>query len=216
MSRSASSEVTDTRSAILEEAIRVIDEQGEASVHVRDIVAAVGVASTSLYHFFGSREDLLDFANAERYRRSYFNVTFDATVELVAKCRTKDELKSAMVQILRFSNGPIPIANRRIRAMVLGSAQTRPLLAKKIAEINAEYGTRTGEIFRVAQERGWVRAELDLQAAALWVMAQMSGRILVETGATPIDVEAYDRAAEIAVFTMLFGEEGSQSPQKTM
>ena len=216
MSRSASSELTDTRSAILEEAIRVIDEQGEASVHVRDIVAAVGVASTSLYHFFGSREELLDFANAERYRRSYFNVTFDATVELVAKCRAKDELKSAIIQILRFSNGPIPVANRRVRAMVLGSAQTRPLLAKKIAEINAEYGTRMGEVFRVGQERGWVRPELDRQATALWVMAQMSGRILVETGAAPIDVEAYDRAAEIAVLSMLFGDEASESPIKNV
>ncbi|MEI2420645.1 TetR family transcriptional regulator, partial [Arthrospira platensis SPKY2] len=50
-------------------AIAVIDEHGEAGIRVQELSDEVGVAITTLYRFFGSREGLIETAQAERFRR---------------------------------------------------------------------------------------------------------------------------------------------------
>jgi AcrR family transcriptional regulator len=45
-----------THQKILDEAIRIIEANGEAGLRVHDIEVAVSVTPPSIYHFFGSRE----------------------------------------------------------------------------------------------------------------------------------------------------------------
>ena len=65
MVRPSATTAADTRTRLLEATIVVLDAGGDAAVRVRDIWEQVGVAATSLDHFFGSREGLTDDANAE-------------------------------------------------------------------------------------------------------------------------------------------------------
>ncbi|MSW21347.1 MAG: TetR family transcriptional regulator, partial [Actinobacteria bacterium] len=52
---------------MLQMAIDAIERGGEASVRVREVSDATGVSFASLYHFFGSREGLVEEALAEIY-----------------------------------------------------------------------------------------------------------------------------------------------------
>lgn len=199
-------EPTGTRSAMLEEAIRVIDEHGEAAVRVRDIVAAVGVATTSLYHFFGSREDLLDAANAERYRRTLYGPNYETFANVVNECDTKDKLKAALLQGLDIERNPVGVGHRRIRVMVLGSAQSRPNLARYITEVNAGYVQQTAGLFQHAVEMGWTRDGFDPEAGALWYLGQMTGRVLLDMGGLSVDDQRWWTVEARAMVAMIFGD----------
>ncbi|NCY17666.1 MAG: TetR/AcrR family transcriptional regulator, partial [Actinobacteria bacterium] len=47
-----------TAQKILDEAVRMIDERGEAGVRIQDIQDACDVTAPSIYHFFGNRDGL--------------------------------------------------------------------------------------------------------------------------------------------------------------
>jgi AcrR family transcriptional regulator len=58
-----------TRQRLLDRTIEVIEAEGVPGVRVQPIAAAAGVAVPSVYHFFGSKEGLIEAAQAERYGR---------------------------------------------------------------------------------------------------------------------------------------------------
>ena len=58
-----------TREAILDAAEELFAERGFAGTSVRDIVRASGTSPPSLYHFFGSKENLLVELVTDRYTR---------------------------------------------------------------------------------------------------------------------------------------------------
>lgn len=58
-----------TRELILETAEHLFAERGFAGTSVRDIVGEAGISAPSLYHFFGSKENLLIELVTDRYNR---------------------------------------------------------------------------------------------------------------------------------------------------
>lgn len=198
---------TDTRAALLEAAIDVIEESGESGFRLDAVLARVGVASTAIYHHFGSRDDLIDSANAERYLRTLFVIDHPALVAAIRACRSKAEFEKLLRAEFVVAVSPVSAARRRTRVSVLGSAVSRPSLAAKVSEANAVYAREMAAAFRVAQERGWVRADLDLEATAMWQVGQATGRLMVEIGDPPCDLDAWKDVEAIAVLGMVLSED---------
>lgn len=201
----------DTRSALLEAAIEVIEESGESGFRINAVLDRVGVASTAIYHHFGSRDDLVDSANAERYQRTLYALSHDAMVDALAKCTTEAEFDATLAASIVLDNDPATPPRRRTRVAVLGSAVSRPSLAAKITEVNAVYARTMAEVFRPAQERGWIRSDLDLEAVAMWYIGQTTGRVMVELGspAPVVDLGAWSRVESEAVVAVLKGRPAS-------
>jgi AcrR family transcriptional regulator len=198
---------TDTRSALLEAAIDIIEESGESGFRIDAVLARVGVASTAIYHHFGSRDDLIDSANAERYLRTLYVINFATLVSAIAECRSKSEFEKLLRPEFAAAVSPRAQARRRTRVSVLGSAVSRPSLAAKVSEANTTYAREMAAAFRVAQERGWIRPELDLEAAAMWQVGQSTGRLMVEIGDPPCDLDAWKEIEALAVFKMLLTDD---------
>lgn len=183
--------VGDTRAALLEAAIDVIEESGESGFRIDAVLERVGVASTAIYHHFGSRDDLIDSANAERYLRTLYVLNHEQLVERIASCRSKAEFAEILDAQFALSRSPAAIARRRTRVSVLGSAVSRPTLAAKVNEANATYARDMAAVFRVTQERGWMPPEVDIEALAMWQIGQTTGRLMVELGDPPCDLDAW-------------------------
>jgi len=199
--------VTDTRAALLEAAIDVIEESGESGFRIEAVLARVGIASTAIYHHFGSRDGLIDSANAERYLRTLYVVDHPALAAAIAGCRSKAEFEALIRAELDVSHLPGAQARRRTRVSVLGSAITRPSLAAKVSEANGVYAREMAAAFRVAQERGWIRPDLDLEATAMWQIGQTTGRLMVELGEPPCEFDEWNRVETMAILGMLLNED---------
>ncbi len=61
----------DNRSSILASALKLFASRGYDAVGVQEIVDAVGVTKPTLYHYFGSKQGLLDALLKEHFDRLY-------------------------------------------------------------------------------------------------------------------------------------------------
>lgn len=193
----------DTRAALLEAAIEIIEESGESGFRIDAVLDRVGVASTAIYHHFGSRDDLIDSANAERYLRSLYVIDFDQYEEAVRNSQTKADLEAIIQQLFVLSMTQTARNRRRTRVSVLGSAVTRPELAAKVNEANATYARDMAAVIAIAKDRGWVRAEIDLEAFAMWQIGQSTGRLMVELGDPPCDIDGWNEVEAVAIAAVL-------------
>jgi TetR/AcrR family transcriptional regulator, fatty acid metabolism regulator protein len=147
---------SDRRGQLLEAAVRVFAAKGFRASRVADIAVEAGVAHGLLYHYFSSKDEVLE---------TIFRETWSA---LVADTR-------------RVAAARVPLREqlRRFAKIYLGSWLQAPELVRVLVREVArtpEVGDRVGEIrelFQVlqrmieaARERGEVRADVNAQVAA--------------------------------------------------
>lgn len=169
-----------TRERLVEAAAAVIEEGGESAIRLRDIATKVGVAEPSIYHFFKNRDDLVAAAQEHRFVRQQAQIRrFFA--ERVGAARTRadflDVVRATVDDALALGDR---VAVRRGRMNVLGSAQSRPALARRLAALHHEASQELAGPIRRAQQSGWIRADLDAEALASWTMSMANARIFIE------------------------------------
>ncbi len=195
-----------TQKKILDEAVRLVDERGEAGVRIQDIQTAVGVTAPSIYHFFGSREGLVREAQLVRVRRS-----FDTNDELLdaalGSVTNAEQMREALTDFLAKFFAPERAVERRRRAAALGSFEGRPELAERFAEVVASYVEKRAQRLEPFQAKGWIRADLDLRAFNYWMIGFIFGRFYVEVGHDSRPYPEWDAIAEQAAAHILFGSD---------
>jgi AcrR family transcriptional regulator len=194
-----------TAELILRHTIVAIEAQGEASVRVKELADEVGVAVTSLYHFYGSREGLIEAAQARRYATALRSIAAQWDAQF-RSCRTQRELRALFRRQVHEFNSPDHADERRAGLNVVGSALGRPHLAEAIGEAQREFVTTVAAALTVPQHKGWVRRDLDLEAFSAWYIGQLTSRELIEMGHTGIDGGHWNRIVTDAVLAVVFGE----------
>jgi AcrR family transcriptional regulator len=193
-----------TEQKILDEAIRIIEANGEAGLRVHDIEVAVEVTPPSIYHFFGSREGLVSAAQAERLVRSF--AEFNALSESILRgVSSRAELRDAFLNILTMIYGPSRSLARQQRLFALGSVEGRPELAVVLGEAARGFLRQLSERLQVFKDIGWTRPDLDLEAFIQWLAGQILGRIYIEIGCEPAPNPAWDAISIDAVMFVAFG-----------
>ncbi|MEI7688426.1 MAG: TetR family transcriptional regulator, partial [Planctomycetota bacterium] len=90
-----------SRDLMLELEMAAIDEGGEVAVRAAEIAAGSGIAITSLYHHFGSREGLIEEAQIERILRGYREGTV-VFRRAVAECSSREGFRDLVVGTIRM------------------------------------------------------------------------------------------------------------------
>lgn len=170
---------TPTRQRLLDAAVRTIEAHGEGAIRVREIASEAGVAYTSVYHFFGDREGLVHEAQLERYRQGLF-AGVDALRLGLPACASAVEFRTLVAGLLHEYLAPDRANLRRTRLQALQSTHDRPSLARRFAEVNAEFDMALGALVQGAQARGWIRPGVDPRMLAAWYRSVMGSRVLIE------------------------------------
>lgn len=194
-----------TAELILRHTIIAIEAQGEASIRVKELADEVGVAVTSLYHFYGSREGLIEAAQARRYATGLRELAAEWKAQF-ASCRAQREFR-LLIRCQMHEVMSADQADRRMAGLnVIGSAHGRPHLAAAIAEAQREFVSTITDALTVPQHRGWIRRDLDLRAFSAWYVGQISSRAVIDVGDTGVDTDGWSCIATDAVMAVLFGE----------
>ena len=191
-----------TRERLLDAAVEAIDSGGEVAVRIREIAAKADVTVPSVYHFFGSREGLIEAALAKCYIRDYLSITAQFA-GAVYKCKNKADFVVVAHRVMDTIFASQRAKVRSTRITVLGSAQHRPTLAKAIALAQDIGFNATGEPIRYAQAKGWIREDFDPEMFAAWLAGIMNGRLLVELDGTHPQAKEWDVIAKRAVCLVL-------------
>jgi len=157
--------------------MEAIEQGGEVAVRVADIAKDAETAITSIYHYFGSRDGLVEAAQIERIVRSYREGTeeFRRGFE---QCRSRAEFRAFVLGAVR-GYGAVDRASMRLaRAHAVGAAFGRPRLAKRVGEFLDRIDADRATVLAEAQRRGWMRDDIDPLAASQWFATLVFGRVL--------------------------------------
>jgi TetR/AcrR family fatty acid metabolism transcriptional regulator len=197
--------VPDRRRAILDAAVRVFARQGFHACRVSDIADEAGVAYGLLYHYFPSKEEVLNTLFLERW--------------------------GVMLEMIReVDREPIPVREKlgTIASFILDSYRHDPDLMKVIivevtraansfgqthlGQIREAYRL-IGEIVTKAQQEGIFKAEIDAEFAAMTfygaIEQVLTGWIF---GLLPQGDEDLERAKQMVVETVCGGLECAPPP----
>jgi AcrR family transcriptional regulator len=181
-----------TRERLLSAAVSVISEEGVKGIRIRDIAASAGVREPSVYHFFGSREGLVEAALIERFG-IHLSQIFHAFGQKLVECRTQDDFVAAVREVLSMAFHEDRAAVRSMRADVIGSAQSRPELKNAINEAMLQSFSELGRYLQDAQIRGWVDPTVDTITVSAWLTSIINGRVYIEMNPDPYDFTAWDK-----------------------
>lgn len=193
-----------TPDLILERAIIAVEEGGEAALRVRDLAGECGITTPIIYRHFRSREGLVVAVQAARYRRSHLEV-FETYDPITAATASREEGRDLLRRFLEWVYGQERAPYRSMRASVIGSAVSRPELARAIRDADAQFVERFASLLRPFQDRGWIRADLPLEAFAIWYLGQLDGRIHLELAPLDVDPQDWNATSLHAIEYLLFG-----------
>ena len=168
-----------SKERILQLAIKAIDEGGEASVRVKAIAEEAEVAITSIYHFYGDREGLVQAAHLARFSVGYREGA-ELFRQIAESCQSKEELREGIQTILRTVFSASHTDSRARRSNVVGSAGTRPALRDVIIEETRFWISDLLNSIEIAQRRGFVDADAPLKELVMGHVIAINGLYMVE------------------------------------
>jgi TetR/AcrR family transcriptional regulator, fatty acid metabolism regulator protein len=194
----------DRRQAILDAAVRVFARRGFHACRVSDIADEAGVAYGLVYHYFGSKDSVLDTLFLERW-----NVMLAMISEVDATESSTREKLYAITSFIVDSYKHDPELMKVIIVDVTRAANS--FGQTHLARIKEAY-SRIAAIVVKAQEEGVFKSEIDAEFAA---MAFYGAIEQVLTGwifeLLPIGDEHYERAKRLIVETICDGLEANLS-----
>jgi TetR/AcrR family fatty acid metabolism transcriptional regulator len=155
----AAQSAIDKRRIILEAAVRVFARQGFHTCRVSDIADEAGVAYGLVYHYFSSKEEILDTLFLERW-----DVMLAAISEVDASSRSPREKLQAIAGFIVDSYRHDPELMKVIIVEVTRAANT--FGRTHLAKIREAYGQIAGIVAR-AQTAGVFREQISPEFAAL-------------------------------------------------
>jgi len=194
----ARSPAVDKRRLILDAAVRVFARQGFNQCRVSDIADEAGVAYGLVYHYFGSKDEVLDTLFLERWA-----VMLDAIEEIDGRPVPAREKLSAIASFIVDSYRHDPELMKVIIVEVTRAANT--FGQTHIATIGEAY-RRIGAIVTKAQAAGEFRTSISAQFAAMAfygaIEQVLTGWIF---GMLAQEREDYERAKAFVVETVCGG-----------
>ncbi len=202
MSSTRAKSVPDRRRAILDAAVRVFARQGFHACRVSDIADEAGVAYGLLYHYFPSKEEVLNTLFLERW-----GVMLEMIREVDREPKPVREKLGAIASFIIDSYRHDPDLMKVIIVEVTRAANS--FGQTHLGQIREAYRL-IGEIVTKAQQEGVFKAEIDAEFAAMTfygaIEQVLTGWIF---GLLPQGEEEFERAKQMVVETVCGGLERS-------
>jgi TetR/AcrR family fatty acid metabolism transcriptional regulator len=200
MSSTRAKAVPDRRRAILDAAVRVFARQGFHACRVSDIADEAGVAYGLLYHYFPSKEEVLNTLFLERW-----GVMLEMIREVDRKPVAVREKLGAIASFIVDSYRHDPDLMKVIIVEVTRAANS--FGQTHLGQIREAYRL-IGEIVTKAQQEGVFKAEIDAEFAAMTfygaIEQVLTGWIF---GLLPQGEDDLERAKQLVVETVCGGLE---------
>ncbi|MFL5822721.1 MAG: TetR/AcrR family transcriptional regulator [Solirubrobacteraceae bacterium] len=190
----------DKRRQILDAAVRVLARQGFHTCRVSDIADEAGVAYGLVYHYFSSKEEILDTLFVERW-----NLMLEAIAEADSRQPAPREKLMAIAGFIVDSYRHDPEMMKVIIVEVTRAANT--FGRTHLSQIREAYDQIASIVAR-AQAEGSFRKEIDPEFAALAFYGLIEQVLTIWIfDSAPVDKQQLERAKVRIVDTICWGLE---------
>ena len=173
------SSTIDSRSQLIDVALRIILERGIDAVRLEDILAEVGVTKGSLYWHFEDRNALVKAAIAEHIRRLSAEIV-EGMSEAISSTLSKDDYLARVSTFIANPYDKDQVRERWGRLAVLVESRNDPALSAMMRDVQARHLAVMVELMTEAQKTGKLRTDLDPRAVAVALTAMNLGSNIID------------------------------------
>jgi len=170
---------------ILEASIRCFGRQGFHKTTMQDICTEATLSPGALYHYFPSKEEIIEAMVAERRRQGF--VRIEEARRLSSTVEALDVLSGAFGVI-------DDIAGCAVDVELWGEAFRNPRIAGALSHDMDTVCNAFAEIIRVAQDRGDINPEVNPDSVARIMLSLFHGMVIQKSLDPAIDLKGYVEA----------------------
>jgi AcrR family transcriptional regulator len=197
--RSLRPEPRDSRHALIDVAIEIIQSRGIDALRVEDVCERVGVSKGSLYWHFGDREGLIREALLEHMYR-LGDEQLSVLNSAVDKFTTRDDYLSKIAGAFVDPFDLSQVEGRWQRLELIAGSRRDPKLAPIMAEIQRRHFRYLSDIMERSAREGLLRLDVDPKAiAALLVAVGLGSNVLALLGDEGPQPEAWTTSLLVLV-----------------
>ena len=168
-----------TRSRIVLCAATLIEQHGESAVRIKDLAELVGITQPSLYHHFTNREAVLEAAHLHLFTTKQTEYA-QGILRDTLQCTTQQQFRDVLSNFFAFAHSTESQTIRETRITVMAGALRRPSLMREVKASIGSLATTVGDALRVAQNNGWINANLNIDAFVYWLLGELTVLVFIE------------------------------------
>jgi AcrR family transcriptional regulator len=185
-----------TRRAIIDAVARIMKDKGVNALHLDDVMAATGLTRGAVYHHFKNVDELVEGALLATYAEGVeINISFIR--EVLATAQSFSEFRDGVLRanVLYSENNRLREV-RKLRAHAMAVADAGGPMAAKLATEQQRLTDEYVAVIVDAQNRGWVRADIEPTSLAVFIQAYSFGVIIDDVSREHLEIEAWRRIIE--------------------
>lgn len=195
-------------------AIEMIDQHGEDGVKVEPLSRAAGLNVTTIYHWFGNRQGLIDVAQAVRFRRRT-RERLGLLEQAVRRTADRPGARTMLDQTLLMHTDSDTIDSQLQRLNALGATYARPTLAAALGTLHHRDRRHLAGILRQLQVPGYISPEVDLEAFSSWMLGIVLAQALLTFDGRPDVLDGVRQLQRMVLQRLLFGDDDSELAEET-
>lgn len=180
-----------TRERLIDTVVVMLDGDQPDKINVDDVLLKSGISKGSLYHHFEDFNDLIESALVRRFSATV-DSSIDAITALVTQAASQEELIEGLRRITVATQSADRAPQRFERARALGMAGWNPRFRQILGEEQRRLTEGLTDLFREAQNKGWMNTEFDPHAAAVLIQAYTLGQVVNDIDDEPMARDAWN------------------------
>lgn len=176
----------------------MLDGEHPHEILVDEVLKVSGVSRGSLYHHFGDFPSLVQTTLLQRFSQ---NVDADsrAMLQVVESSTSKYDYWKRIRELSALTQLPSRAPARAERARLVSLASSDEEFGKALAREQERVTQAVTDAIAQAQRKGWVNAELDARAIAVFLQAYSLGRAVDDVAETRVANADWQRVVEAAI-----------------
>ena len=168
-----------TMQTLLDAAIAELESRGETGFDMDSVLAHTGVARSSLYHHFGSREALIAAVEFETAARA-LQAEMDLMRVVILSAKSVDDVIALLEAGLRGDGGAASRARRVRRIEQLVIASRSKALADVVSAAQRDGTKHLADTLTMAADKGIIAPRIDTMALSMWLQTHFVGRNVLD------------------------------------
>ena len=179
-----------TKIALLEAGRALAEEHGLYGYTVEMLLDSSGISKGSLYHHFSDFMDFVESVQVEIFAESV-RVDIDNAKEAFERATSKEDFRRFILAVVGSAFLPDRPDLRLLRASMVGATRGRGEYRARLGAEQLRLREMLADVIIQAQNRGWVRPEVDPDTGAVFMLAYSFGLVIDEVTGKPVDPQGW-------------------------
>ena len=187
-----------TRERLIATMVELLDGDDPEHVTADEVLIKSGISKGSLYHHFEDYEDLVEAALVFRFHRNV-DVTIEKLTHILGTSGSQQEFVAQLKELNLWAQNPERRPYRLERARAAGLTFSSPRFEKSLGIEQLRLTQAFADLFVEAQNKNWVRPELDPMAGAVFIQAYTLGRVVDDISPQKVSPSAWNSLVDDVV-----------------